>query len=67
MKTFTQRTTEEQTIIRNAISFEIEAIKILSADPNPYRKAILDMEDGAMVWEAVNDYLSEWGSEAGLC
>ena len=51
MTTFTQRTTEQQDIIRKAYDFEIEAIKNGSSDRNPYATILQNMG----LWEAVNE------------
>lgn len=63
MTLYTNRSTNEQNLITKAICFEIKAIKEENSAPNPYRTAILAMKDGAAVWEAINDYMDEWGRQ----
>lgn len=40
MKTYFERSTTEQEIIRKAYNFEVEAIENNSSEPNPYFKKI---------------------------
>lgn len=51
MKTYFERTTAEQDIIRKAYEFEIQAIEEGSAERNPYTEAIKAMG----LWEALNE------------
>lgn len=58
---FFNRSQEEQDIIRNAYTFERDAILHdqeidgnISWEPNPYYKAVLAMEEGVEVWEGIN-------------
>lgn len=51
MKNFTQRTTIEQEIIRQAYDFEMNAIERGSSESNPYREAVNRMG----LWEALNE------------
>lgn len=43
MKTYSERTSYEQEIIRKAYEFEIESIELNSSAPNPYMQAINEM------------------------
>lgn len=54
MTTWTQRTKAEQTLIRNAYNFEMEAIRVESSEINPYFDEIMSLSDGKELWEAVN-------------
>lgn len=54
MTTFTQRTTEQQNIIRKAYDFEIEAIANGDSSRNPWFDTIMAMPDGEELWEAIN-------------
>ena len=54
MTTFTQRTTEQQNIIRKAYDFEIEGIANCDSSRNPWFDAIMAMPDGEELWEAIN-------------
>ena len=51
MKTYFERTTTEQDIIRKAYEFEIRAIEDLSYEPNPYFKDLKALG----LWEAINE------------
>lgn len=51
MTTFFNRTTAEQTLIKNAYDFEIEAIENLDSAPNPYKEALVKMG----LWEAIEE------------
>lgn len=51
MKTYFERSTAEQEIIRKAYNFEIEAIENNSAERNPYFEEIQTMG----LWEALNE------------
>lgn len=51
MTYFSQRSAEEQEIIRKAYDFEIEAIERVSTEDNPYAEAVKAMG----VWEALNE------------
>ena len=55
MTTFTQRTTEQQDIIRKAYDFEIEAIENCDGSRNPWFDIIKAMPDGDALWEAINE------------
>lgn len=55
MTTFTQRTTEQQDIIRKAYDFEIEAIENCDSSRNPWFDTIKAMPDGDTLWEAINE------------
>lgn len=55
MTTFTQRTAEQQDIIRKAYNFEIEAIKACDSSRNPWFDTIQAMPDGEALWEAINE------------
>ena len=54
MTTFTQRTTEQQNIIRKAYDFELEAIANCDSSRNPWFDTIMAMPDGEERWEAIN-------------
>lgn len=53
---FWERTTQEQIIVRKAYEFEVFCIEQDSplTTKNPYREAILQMQEGNIVWEAIN-------------
>ena len=53
MKTYFERSTAEQEIIRKAYDFEVEAIENNSSEPNPYFKEIKAMG----LWEVLNEAL----------
>lgn len=54
MTTFTQRTIEQQDIIRKAYDFEIEAIENCDSSRNPWFDTIMAMPNGEELWEAIN-------------
>lgn len=54
MTTFTQRTIEQQDIIRKAYDFEIEAIANCDSSRNPWFDTIMAMPNGEELWEAIN-------------
>lgn len=57
MTTFFNRPATEQELIRKAYDFEVKAIKEDSAEPNPFRKAVLALADGIALWEGINQAL----------
>lgn len=54
MKTFFDRTPDEQAIIREAYNFEIRAIKKEDSSSNPLFETVKTMENGDEVWDAIN-------------
>lgn len=53
MKTYLERTSYGQEIIRKAYDFEIESIELCSSRPNPYMQAINEMGLREALEEAV--------------
>ena len=51
---YTERTTQEQTTIKNAYDFEIKAIEENDSSRNPFFDEIMGWKDGKEVWEAIN-------------
>lgn len=57
MKSFYERTTYEQELIRKVYEFESEGIRNESWAPNPYMAELKALPDGAELLEAIEEAL----------
>lgn len=57
MKSFYERTTTEQELIRKVYEFEAEGIRNDSSEPNPYIAELKALPDGAELLEAIEEAL----------
>ncbi len=61
-----ERTKEERELITKALNFEMDAIAKCNTfeegynDPKPYKEKVLEMENGAEVWEALEVFLESF-------
>lgn len=54
---FTERTEREQTLIRRAYEWEVDAINREDAGRNPYYDGIIALREGRELWEAIDEAL----------